>query len=109
MESTNTSQWLMGDDMPHKEFMEENGLVPTDFSESLKIKLTAFDVEFATALNDGIMTDEEYSSLHSFSSELERLIRKEWEAKKGSSQTGAVVAVLIAIGAIIGLGKLSQS
>ncbi len=109
MEAEHTSQWLMGDDMPHKEFMEDNGLVPADFSDSLREKLSLFDVEFSKALNDGIMTDDEYGSLHSFSAELERLIRKEWESRKGASQTGAVVAVLIAIGAIIGLGKLSQS
>ncbi|ASS48425.1 MAG: hypothetical protein A3D31_08320 [Candidatus Fluviicola riflensis] len=108
METENTSQWLMGDDMPHREFMEDNGLVPTDFSESLREKLSLFDVEFAKALNDGIVTDDEYTSLHSFSTELESLIRKEWDSKKNSSQTGAVVAILIAIGAIIGLGKLSQ-
>ncbi|TSJ41278.1 hypothetical protein [Fluviicola chungangensis] len=109
MESEKSSQWYIADDMPHKEFMEENGLDPKDFSDSLREKLSLFDVEFATALNDGIVTEEEYTSLHSFSSELERLIRKEWEAKKESSQTGAVVAVLIGLGAIIGLGKIFKS
>jgi hypothetical protein len=109
MESTNTSQLLMGDDMPHKEFMEENGLVPTDFSDSLRQKLSLFDVEFAKALNDGIVTEEEYTSLHSFSTELESLIRKELDSKKESSQTGAVVAILIGIGAIVGLGKIFKS
>ena len=109
MENENMSQWLMGDDMPHKEFMEDNGLVPTDFSESLRTKLTAFDAEFATVLNDGIVTEDEYTSLYVFSSELEKLIRHEWETKKGSSQTGAVVAVVIAIGAILGLGKIMNS
>jgi hypothetical protein len=109
MESENMSQWLMGDDMPHREFMEDNGLVPTDFSDSLREKLSLFDVEFARALNDGIVTNDEYSSLHSFSTELERLLRKELDSKKESSQTGAVVAVLAAIGAIIGLGKIFKS
>lgn len=109
MEAENTSQWIMGDDMPHKEFMEENGLVPTDFSVSLREKLSLFDVEFAKALNDGILTDEEYSSLYSFSLELEALIRKEWGSNKEKSQTGAVVAILIGIGAIVGLGKIFRS
>lgn len=95
--------------MPHKEFMEDNGLVPADFSESLREKLSLFDVEFGRALDDGIVTDEEYASLHAFSTELENLIRKEWGSAKEKSQTGAVVAILVAIGAIIGLGKLSQS
>lgn len=109
MEAENTSQLLMGDDMPHKEFMEDNGLVPTDFSDSLREKLSLFDVEFSRALNDGIVTDDEYSSLHSFSTELEALIRKELNSKKESSQTGAVVAILIGIGAIVGLGKIFKS
>lgn len=109
MEAENSSQWLMGEDMPHRECMEDNGLVPTDFSESLRQKLALFDAEFATALNDGIMTDEEYTSLHSFSTELERLIQQEWKAGKEKSQTGAVVAILIGIGAIVGLGKLFRS
>lgn len=109
MEAENTSQLLMGDDMPHKEFMEDNGLVPTDFSDSLREKLSLFDIEFSRVLNDGIVTEEEYTSLHSFSTELEKLIRKEWDSKKESSQTGAVVAVLIGIGAIVGLGKIFRS
>lgn len=95
--------------MPHKEFLEENGLVPNDLSDSLRQKLSLFDVEFAKALNDGIMTDEEYSSLHSFSIELENLIRKEWGSSREKSQTGAVVAVLFAIGAVVGLGKIFRS
>ena len=109
MEAENTSQLLMGDDMPHKEFMEDNGLVPTDFSDSLREKLSLFDIEFSRVLDDGIVTEEEYTSLHSFSTELEKLIRKEWDSKKESSQTGAVVAVLIGIGAIVGLGKIFRS
>ena len=109
MEAENTSQLLMGDDMPHKEFMEDNGLVPTDFSDSLREKLSLFDIEFSRVLNDGIVTEEEYTSLHSFSTELEKLIRKEWDSKKESSQTGAVVAVLNGIGAIVGLGKIYRS
>ena len=95
--------------MPHKEFMEDNGLVPTDFSDSLREKLSLFDIEFSRVLNDGIVTEEEYTSLHSFSTEIEKLIRKEWDSKKESSQTGAVVAVLIGIGAIVGLGKIFRS
>ena len=109
MEAENTSQLLMGDDMPHKEFMEDNGLVPTDFSDSLREKLSLFDIEFSRVLNDGVVTEEEYTSLYSFSTELEKLIRKEWDSKKESSQTGAVVAVLIGIGAIVGLGKIFRS
>ena len=109
METTNMSPWLMGDDMPHKEFMEDNGLVPADFSESLRIKLTAFDVEFAKALEDGIFDEKEYNSLYAFSAELEKLISHEWDLKKGSSGTGAVVGVILAIGAIIGLGKIFRS
>lgn len=109
METENSSQWLMGDDMPHKEFMEENGLVPTNFSESLREKLSLFDLEFAKALSDGIVTDEEYSTLYSHSAELERLIRKEWVSGNEKSQTGAVVAFLVGIGAIIGLGKIFRS
>ena len=58
MEAENTSQVLMGDDMPHKEFMEDNGLVPTDFSDSLREKLSLFDIEFSRVLNDGIVTEE---------------------------------------------------
>ena len=109
MEAENTSQWLMGDDMPHKEFMEDNGLVPADFSESLREKLSLFDVEFAKALSDGIVTDDEYSSLYLQSTELEKLIRMEWSSGKEKSQTGAVVAILIGIGAIVGLGKIFRS
>ena len=106
MEAENTSQWLMGDDMPHKEFMEDNGLVPADFSESLREKLSLFDVEFAKALSDGIVTDDEYSSLYLQSTEL---IRMELISGKEKSQTGAVVAILIGIGAIVGLGKIFRS
>lgn len=109
MKAENTSQWLMGDDMPHKEFMEENGLVPTDFSESLREKLSLFDVEFAKALNDGIVTEEEYTSLHSFSTEIKVLLSNEWSSTKNTSQTGVVVTALIAIGAILGLGKIFRS
>ncbi|MNE25033.1 hypothetical protein D3C80_1183490 [compost metagenome] len=103
------SEWFIADDMPHKEFMEENDLVPNDFSDSLKQKLTEFDIEFAQMLEDGIVTKEEYYSLHAMSVELEKLIRKEWDSKKESSQTGAVVAILIGIGAIVGLGKIFRS
>ena len=109
METENTSQWLMGDDMPHKEFMDENGLVASDFSESLRQKLALFDIEFAKALSDGNITEEEYASLHSFSSELERLIRKEWRSGKDKAQLGAVVAILFGIAALVGLGKIVKS
>lgn len=109
METENNFEFLMGDDMPHREFMEDNGLYPKDFSESLRQKLTLFDVEFAKALSDGNITDDEYSSLHAFSSELERLIRREWQSGKEKSQTGAVVAILIGIGAVVGLGKIFRS
>ena len=109
METDNTSPWLMGDDMPHKEFMEDNGLVPTDFSESLREKLSLFDVEFAKALEDGIFEEKEYNSLYAFSAELEKLIRHEWNSKKESSGTGAVVAIILGIGAIVGLGKIFRS
>lgn len=109
MESENMSEWFIADDMPHKEFMEENDLLPSDFSDSLKQKLTQFDMELAKMLEDGILTKEEYYSLHAMSVELEKLIRKELDDKKESSQTGAVVAILIGIGAIVGLGKIFRS
>lgn len=109
METEDNFEWFMGEDMPHLEFMDENGLEPKDFSESLRGKLTAFDAEFNIALSDGIYTEGEYESLYAKSAELEHLIRKEWESKKESSSTGAVVAVLIGLGAIIGLGKIFKS
>lgn len=109
METEDNFEWFMGEDMPHLEFMEENELEPKDFSESLREKLTTFDTEFKLALSDGIFTEEEYESLYAKSTELEHLIRKELESKKETSQTGAVVAVLIGLGAIIGLGKIFRS
>lgn len=106
MEAENMSLWLMGEDMSHKDFMVEHELTPSNFSESLREKLALFDAEFTKALSDRSISEEEYSSLHAFSTELEVLIRKELNTSKGNAETGAIVALLIGIGAIVGLGKI---
>src|SRR5688572_12667346 len=109
MESTEDIQFFMGEDMPHLVFMDENDLTPDKFSESLRRKLHLFDVEFAKAISDGIVDEQEYYSLHAFSRELESLMRKELNPGKVDAETGALVTIFAALGATIGLGKIFRS
>lgn len=109
MEPTPDSQFFMGEDMPHLVFMDENDLTADRFSESLRHKLHLFDTEFSKAMTDGIVDEQEYYSLHSFSLELKSLLIKELQPRKIDPETGALITIFSALGAAIGLGKIFRS
>lgn len=109
MESTQESHFFMGEDMPHLVFMDEQDLTADKFSESLRHKLHLFDAEFVKAMTDGIVDEQEYYSLHTFSTELKSLMIKEMQPRKIDPETGALITIFSALGAAIGLGKIFRS
>lgn len=107
------TEWNLGEDLPHLEYMDDNGLTPEDFSNSMRVKLDIFDMELEEALR-GIKSDDEYDHLHEYSQQLRTLMEKEIaekaeRSKKLDGQDIALIAIFSGIAASIGLGKLFRS
>jgi hypothetical protein len=108
----NTGRWDILPDMPHETTMDRLRLNFDDLSAAVQREIRLFDIEYQSALQDGFLSDDEFRSLTTKSSEIAKKIEIERSGANADSDAGtgtAVAVVLVGVLAIFGLNKLFQS
>lgn len=117
MEKNEDFNFSFADDMPHEKYMDENAIEFSDLSSSIQDEIREFDNVLFRALEDGELSDEEYSELYHRSQGIIAQIKNEGNDKdndindnSGKDHSGSILfGILLGIGAVIGIEKLIKS
>lgn len=77
-----TGNFLMGSEMPHETTMEKYNIEFVDLSTPIQHMIRKFDLSYSLALEDGILTQDEYLHLYELSFLIQKAILLELENKQ---------------------------